>query len=149
MQELSRLFADARARGDVQAIIDFVPYARLIGMEVAQMRGAQLIFQLPYRERNVGNHLLPALHGGVIGAFMEHSALLQILWNRQSDIVPKVIDFSIDYLRPGKPETIYAECEVLRQGQRVANVAVRTWQSDPNRTVTTARSHFLLSSPPR
>ncbi|RFA26166.1 hypothetical protein CAI21_17710 [Alkalilimnicola ehrlichii] len=116
-------------------------------MEVAEARGPQLVFKLPFREQNVGNYRLPALHGGVIGAFMEHSALLQILWNMESDFLPKVIDFSIDYLRPGRPETIFAECEVLRQGQRVANVSIRTWQSDPAKPVATARSHFLLSRP--
>lgn len=147
MNELTQLFAQARARNDLKRIIDFVPYARLLGIEVAEARGQQLIFKLPFREQNVGNFRLPALHGGVIGAFMEHAALVQILWNMESEILPKVIDFSIDYLRPGKPETVFAECDVLRQGQRVANVSVRAWQSDPERPIATARSHFLLSRP--
>jgi uncharacterized protein (TIGR00369 family) len=147
MQELTELFANARRRGDTQSIIDFVPYARLLGIEVAEAAGAQLTFRLPFRRENIGNARLPALHGGVIGAFMEHSALLQILWSMETDFLPKVIDFSIDYLRPGRPETIFASCEVLRQGQRVANVAIRAWQGEPERTVATARSHFLLSRP--
>lgn len=145
MQELTALFEEARARNDLRAIIDFVPYAKLIGMEVAHVRDQQLVFVLPFLEQNIGNFRLPALHGGVIGAFMEHSALLQILWSMESAILPKVIDFSIDYLRPGKPEPIYAACDVLRQGQRVANVSVRIWQADENRPIATARSHFLLA----
>ena len=104
-----------------------------------------MLFSLPYRPSNIGNALLPALHGGVIAAFMEHSATLQLLWNMESTKLPKIIDFSIDYLRPGRPETLYADCSVVRQGQRVANVAVNAWQGSPERVVATARMHFLLS----
>jgi len=34
--------------------------------------------------------------------------------------LPKSIDFSIDYLLPGRPETTYADCDVSRAGVRVA-----------------------------
>src|SRR5690625_2522378 len=146
MQELTQSIADARARRDYQAIIDFVPYAKMIGIEVDRVEDDQLLLRLPYKRENIGNFRLPALHGGVIGAFMEHCAIVQTLWSLDSGRFPKIVDFSIDYLRPGRPETAYAACEVLRQGQRVANVSVKTWQSDPARPIATARGHFLLSN---
>lgn len=146
MKELIEFLREARAAGDCQRVVDLIPYARTLGMDfVPGERGP--LFRLEYRWENVGNYLLPAVHGGVVAAFMEHSALLQILWNLESTILPKVIDFSIDYLRPARPETTYAQCSVVRQGQRVANVAVTAWQGEPERVVATARTHFLLSRP--
>ena len=141
---VSRL-AEARRRGDCAAFCDAVPYARLLGVSFAEVDG-DLRFELAFRPGNIGNPARPALHGGVIGAFMEHAALMHLLWFGQSRALPKVVDFSIDYLRPGQPEVTYAGCTTCRQGKRVANVAVTAWQSDPDRPIATARAHFLLTA---
>ena len=59
--------------------------------------------------------------------------------------LPKGIDFSIDYLRAGRPEETFAQCELVRVGARVALVQVRCWQSSPDRPIVVARGHFLLT----
>lgn len=145
MVELRELVARARAEKDYTGLAQFAPYAKLLGITFNEEADGGLLFRLDFRKDNVGNSLLPALHGGVIAAFMEHSATLQILWNMEATALPKVVDFSIDYLRPGRPETLFAQCSLIRQGQRVANVAVNAWQGRPDRTIATARMHFLLS----
>lgn len=85
---------------------------------------------------------------------MELAAQAQILWEAGNELegLPRVVDFSIDYLRPGRPEDVMADCRVWRQGQRVANIAVVAWQGDPERIIATARGHFLMPAaahPPR
>src|SRR5690606_16371236 len=72
---------------------------------------------------------LPALHGGVIAGFMEHAAMLHLLMFMGIPHLPKIIDFSIDYLRAGHYRDTYAQCQVWRQGRRVANVAITAWQT--------------------
>ena len=144
---LVELIAQARAEKDYDRLAEFVPYAKLLGIRFREDEAGQLLFWLDYKPENIGNALMPALYGGVIAAFMEHAATLQILWQRETVTLPKIIDFSIDYLRPGRPETLYARCSLVRQGQRIANVAVSAWQGDPERMVATARMHFLLSRP--
>ena len=59
---------------------------------------------------------------------------------------PKSIDFSVDYLRSGRPEECFAACEVVRLGSRVALVQVRCWQSSPDNPIAVARGHFLLTA---
>jgi uncharacterized protein (TIGR00369 family) len=147
MSELIRFCSDARVRKDYRCLVDLIPYARLLGMDFHEEDGGGLLFRLQFHPQNIGNQRLPALHGGVIGAFMEHAALLHLLWTMEMAVIPKVIDFSIDYLRPGRPEVVYARCNVIRQGQRVANVAVTAWQGLPEKSIATARIHFLLSKP--
>lgn len=147
MNELTRLLEEARAGGDYRKIVDLVPYARLLGMDFCDDADGSLLFRLEYRPQNVGNALLPAIHGGVIAAFMQHAALLQILCELESAILPKVIDFSIDYLRSGRPQPSFARCEVIRRGKRVANVAVSAWQDSREHVIATARTHFLLGQP--
>ena len=145
MTELTQLISEARAAGDYQRAEALVPYASMLGIAFEADENGRLLFRLEYNERNIGNSLLPALHGGAIAAFMEHAALLELVWNQETVLLPKVIDFSIDYLRRGRPETVFAECHVIRQGQRVANVSVTAWQGDRNRIIATGRCHYLLT----
>ena len=105
----------------------------------------QPLFRLPYQEKLIGNPTLPALHGGVIAGFAETAAILHLNQTLRGAKLPKGIDFSIDYLRSGRPEETFARCEVVRVGSRVALVQVRCWQQDPERPIATARTHMLLA----
>ncbi len=127
-------------------VIAAVPYARLMGVECGEDAAGELLFSLPFYERNVGNTTLPALHGGLIGGFLENAALLHLMWNRESLEAPKIVDFSLDYLRSGKAQTLYAQCEITKQGKRVAHVLIEAWQDDRKKPVAVARAHFLLST---
>ncbi|UXY14407.1 PaaI family thioesterase [Chitiniphilus purpureus] len=142
--QIKQCWQQARASGDYQAVLQAIPYARTIGMTMAQT-GDGLLFTLPFQASNIGNVLLPALHGGVIGGFLENAAIFTLLAATDTTRVPKVIDFSIDYLRSGKPQALYGRCEIVRQGKRVANVLMSAWQDDPDKPVAAARAHFLLS----
>jgi uncharacterized protein (TIGR00369 family) len=120
------------------------PYAQLLGVEMQLINGTPQ-FVLPFRPENIGNDHLPALHGGVIGGFMETAGILHLLWLRESTETPRTVDFSIDYLRAGRAQTLFAECSVTRQGKRVANVHVSAWQESRDKPVAVARAHFLLA----
>lgn len=147
---MSQRFADARraAResGDDAPLLALVPYARFLGVRLSLHNG-QPRSCLPYRPALIGNTLLPALHGGVTAGFMENAALLHLLLQLDEGRVPRSIDFSIDYLKPGRPQDTYADCEVSRAGQRVAQVQIRCWQQSPDQPIAIARGHFLLTAP--
>ena len=102
-------------------------------------------YWLDRRPSNIGNPSLPAIHGGVIGGFLELSAAIEILYTLDVELFPKVVDFSLDYLRPGRYKTIYANCTVLRQGKKLVNVTATAWQDNPDTPIATARCHFLIS----
>ena len=68
----------AHEQGDYASLLDLIPYARLIGVECSRV-GDELLFKLPANKDNIGNPLLPAIHGGVIAGFMELAAALHLL----------------------------------------------------------------------
>jgi acyl-coenzyme A thioesterase PaaI-like protein len=136
----------AHERGDYAVLLQRIPYATLIGVECSRV-GDELLFRLPANKDNIGNPLLPAIHGGVIAGFMELAAALHLLVFTGSPGVPKIIDFSLDYLRAGQFRDTWARCQVCRQGRRVANVAITAWQSTETETIATARAHFKLEEP--
>jgi len=147
MSQFMETFLALRDEKRFADIIAAVPYARLMGVACGEDESGELLFSLPFAERNVGNTTLPALHGGLIGGFLENAALLHLMWNRESLEAPKIVDFSLDYLRSGKATTLYAQCEITKQGKRVAHVLIEAWQDDRRKPVAVARAHFLLSTP--
>lgn len=135
----------ARSTGDFAPLIASIPYAAWIGIRVEAVAG-QLHFVLPFQAMLTGNPRLPALHGGVVAGFLESAAMFQLMMTADQTQVPKSIDFSIDYLRSAQCIDMRAVCSVTRLGRRVAQVQVRCWQEDIERTTAVARSHFLLSA---
>ncbi len=136
--------ARARANRDFDRVARAIPYLSFLGVSVRH-QDEGLLFTLAYRERNIGNPVLPALHGGVVGAFLESAATLELLWAVELTALPKVVNLQIDYLRPGGPRDTHARAEVTRQGARVATVWASAWQRSPDRPIATAHGHFLLS----
>ena len=136
----------AHAQGDYAPLLGMIPYAGLIGVECSRV-GDDLLFKLPANKDNIGNPLLPSIHGGVIAGFMELAAALHLLIFTGAPGVPKIIDFSLDYLRAGQFRDTWAKCQVCRQGRRVANVAIAAWQSTESEPIATARAHFKIDEP--
>ncbi|MBD7977289.1 MULTISPECIES: PaaI family thioesterase [Pseudomonas] len=145
-QNFNALVQEANEKNDYSALLDLVPYARLIGIECLRL-GDDMVFRLPTNADNIGNPVLPALHGGVIAGFMEHAAMLHLLMFMGTPHLPKIIDFSIDYLRAGHYRDTYASCQVWRQGRRVANVSITAWQTTQTEPIATARAHFKVDEP--
>lgn len=121
-----------------------VPYVRFLGMR-ADLAGDEMTAVLPFADHLIGNTLLPALHGGVLGAFLEMTALAQLSVVQPSERVHKTIDVTIEYLRPGRPVTTYARADLRKVGRRIANVHVEAWQDQREKPVAALRGHFLLS----
>lgn len=140
---MADVLRETRETGDFAPLLESIPYAGYIGLQCERF-GDDLIFRLPRKESNLGNPLLPAIHGGVIGGFMEVSAAIYLMMSQDTFRVPRIVDFSLDYLRAGLDRETYAECHLTRQGNRVANVMITAWQRSRREPIATARAHFLL-----
>jgi uncharacterized protein (TIGR00369 family) len=128
------------------AMLAAVPYMKFLGM-TAELAGDEMTAVLPFAPHLVGNVVIPALHGGVIGAFLEMTALCQLAVREPLRRQPRTIDVTIEYLRPGRAQTTYARADVRKIGRRIANVHVEAWQDHRAAPVAALRGHFLLSRP--
>ena len=113
----------------VTAALARIPYARFLGVR-AELKGDELTLVLPFKDHLVGNPLLPALHGGVVGALMELTAITQLAIASKSERFAKTIDIGVDYLRSGRPTDTYARARVIKIGRRIANVQAEAWQNE-------------------
>ena len=127
----------------IQDLADRIPYARFLGLRVERDEEG-LICVLPFRLQIVGNARLPAVHGGVVGAFLELAALLGLLDESDAPGIPKPINFSVDYLRSARGTDTFARARIVKLGRRVANVRVLAHQADPQKPVASGIGNFRL-----
>ena len=140
------LLQRAQAQGtkvDLQQLIDAIPYCRFLGIEVDR-KGSELTMILRFNHKLIGNPMLPALHGGVIGAFLETTAIAQLILETEATELPKPVDIAVDYLRSGKPVDTYARAEITKHGRRVCNVHAMAWQDEHTRPIAALHGHFLV-----
>lgn len=152
VQEVKR-----RRDAALRQLVEGVPYIQYLGVQFDR-RGDELTAVLPFRDDLIGNPMLPAIHGGVIAAFLEITAIVELTWSSNwSDLeagkqeaqprLPKTIDFTVDYLRSGLPRDAYARARVNRSGRRYASVHVEAWQDNRDRLFAQAVGHFLMPQP--
>lgn len=140
-----RRYLELRRRGEFAAFNALVPYAAVVGFELEETAHGPVTL-LPPKASNIGNTQFPAVHGGVVGALLEHAGFMQVLWECEIERFPKIINISLDYLRP-----CLATCEtraravLVKQGRSVTNVRMEAWQQDPAKPVAAAHAHFLMS----
>lgn len=131
------------AKADPNALLRAIPYAEFLGIEV-DVKGSEITTIMRFDQKLIGNPVLPALHGGVIGALLETTAIIQLAFESGATFLPKPVDITIDYLRSGRPEDTYGRARITKHGRRVANVHAEAWQEDRSRPIAAAHGHFLL-----
>ena len=131
----------------LDAMLARIPYARFLGVRM-ELHGDEMTAVLPFAEHLIGNPTLPALHGGVIGAFMEMTAVLQLSILEAQQRQPRPVDVNIDYLRSGRPQDTYARALIKKAGRRIANVQVEAWQETRAAPIAALHGHFLLTPSP-
>lgn len=130
----------------VVKLLSAIPYAQHLGACLHQGNdGPGLVLRLPFQPRLVGNTELKAFHGGVVGGFMQITALTTTCAELGEERPPRLIDFSIDFLSSAGPYDLYARCEFQRVGRRVAAVGIRCWQKDEGAPVAVARAHLYVA----
>ena len=128
----------------MKQLVAAIPYARLLGIEIEQGDDGMECL-LPFRDELIGNTRLPAIHGGVIGAFLELTAMLRLIDESGVASAPRPINFAIDYLRSAGPRPTRARADIFKLGRRISHVHVIAWQEERDRPVAAGNGKFLMA----
>jgi uncharacterized protein (TIGR00369 family) len=120
------------------------PFARFLGIRI----GEQDTLVMPFSPRIIGNPVLPAIHGGMTGAFLETTAIVGVTRELGVLAPPKPIGLTINYLRSGRALDSHAKVSIVKQGRRVVAFEAQAWQDDPARPIASAFGHFMLRKTP-
>lgn len=144
MSELVALIERAKRCGSFADVSAQIPYWRWLGID-AEIVDGELLGKLRFSDPLIGNPVLPALHGGTIGALLESTAVFQLFWQAETVVLPKTINITVAYLRSGRPVDTWAKATITKQGRRVASVRVEAWQDDRERPIASASANFLVT----
>ncbi|HEY1958146.1 MAG TPA: hotdog fold thioesterase [Polyangiaceae bacterium] len=125
---------------------DLIPFNRFLGIKVVDIADGVARLTLPFRAELVGDPMRPALHGGVISALADVAGGIAV-WSDLPDPRARVstIDLRIDYLLPGRLETLEARAVVMRKGNRVGVVDMRVYHpSRESETVATGKGVYNI-----
>ncbi len=142
-QPISGAAESGKECSDWQALLERIPYARHLGLEV-QRGDAGVLVHLPCREALIGNFMLPALHGGVLGALIELTARVAAQSQDTETRCPRILDSHINYLRSAKARSTFARADIIRQGRRTSLVQVTCWQGEKSKPIASGQVQLLL-----
>ncbi len=144
MSDMVTAIRRAKDTGDFSELVAAVPYWRFLGIS-AELSAGEMLGKLSFSDPLIGNPVLPALHGGTIGALLESTAVFELFWQAETVVLPKTINITVAYLRSGRPQDTWAKAVITKHGRRVASVRVEAWQDDRARPIASASANFLVT----
>ena len=131
-------------RGErLEGFMSGVPIVETLGMR-CDIKGDDMTTVLPFHKKLIGNFTIQALHGGAIGTFLELTAMAQLYLESDVERPARTINITVDYLRQGKAEDLFARAYVVKMGRRMASVRAEAWQAERDKPVAALLGHFLL-----
>jgi uncharacterized protein (TIGR00369 family) len=123
-EDVEPIDQDARMAFVRRLIDDEIPFNRVLGLRVRTVAPGTAVLEIPFRAELIGDQERPALHGGVVSALADTCGGAAVWTAVGPHDRVSTIDLRVDYLRPGRAETLVATGHVLRVGNRVGVVNV-------------------------
>jgi uncharacterized protein (TIGR00369 family) len=140
--ELKLKMARAFSRG--------VPHNQALGIRVLDLTETEVVFELPYDARLVGNPDTGTLHGGAITALLDACSGAAV-FAALTDLVPiATLDLRIDYLKPAEPgKTVTGKASCYKMTRNVAFTRAVAYHDDPDDVIAHSVGTFMLSTKAR
>jgi uncharacterized protein (TIGR00369 family) len=123
------------------------PHNRALGLRVVEVTAREIVFELPYQSKLVGNPDTGTLHGGAITAMLDACSGWAV-FTKLTELVPiATLDLRIDYLKPAEPgASVYGRATCYKMTRNVAFTRAVAYQGDPDDAVAHAVGTFMLST---
>lgn len=132
-----------------QVMEELIPFNKVLGVRVVEIDRGHVRLEVPFRPELIGDPLRQAMHGGVISALADTAGGCAV-WSGLEEPRARVstVDMRIDYLRPGRSETLVAEADVVRIGRRIGVTDMRLFHpSAPGDSIATGKGVYNIVIP--
>jgi uncharacterized protein (TIGR00369 family) len=126
--------------GRIQKMLDNLPFAKLIGIELDQIDAGVATLGLEVRKDLMQNN--GVVHGGAIASLIDTATAFAIVSVLPSGERATTVDLTVSYLRPLKVGRARATARVIRAGRRLIAVSAEVLD-DGGRLVATALTTYL------
>ena len=127
----------------IQEALQKVPFAQLLGLELAEIERGTATFHLSVRDELKQNKGL--LHGGVIASLIDTAAAFAAVTLLEPGQSTTTVDLTIHYLRPLTEGRASAHARVLRAGRRMLVISVDVLDETEALAATALTSYLRLT----
>ena len=124
-----------------------IPHNQALGARVLHVTPSEVIFELPYDAKLVGNPDTGTLHGGAITALIDGCSGASVFAAMDARVPIATLDLRIDYLKPAAPgKSVFAKATCYKVTRNVAFTRAVAYQDDPEDAVAHSVGTFMLST---
>jgi uncharacterized protein (TIGR00369 family) len=117
-----------------------VPYAKLIGLQLGEMKPGEASLHLDIRDELKQNQ--GVAHGGAVASLIDTAAAFAVVTELESGEHVTTTDLTIHYLRPITSGRLTATARVVRGGRRLFVLSVQV-TNDENLLMATAVTSYI------
>ncbi|HYG80315.1 MAG TPA: PaaI family thioesterase [Pyrinomonadaceae bacterium] len=127
----------------IREAFEEIPFARLLGMELGDLRRGAATLHVEAREELKRNRGI--LHGGVVASLADTAAAFAVLTLAEPGQASTTIDLTVHYLRPLSAGRATAHARVVRAGRRVTVISVDVFDENQALAATALTSFIRLN----
>ena len=118
---------------------DSVPYIKLLGMELLELKAGEAVLRLTVRDELRQPHGL--LHGGATASVIDTATAFAVVSVLAEGEKASTVDLTVHYLRPVSQGAITCTARVVRGGRRLLTVSAEA-VNDEGKLIATALSTY-------
>ena len=137
----------ARKLKMTRALSRHVPHNKALGIRIIDLTDTEVMFELPYDPRLVGNPDTGTLHGGAITALLDGCSGAAVFAALTEPVPIATLDLRIDYLKPAEPgKSVIGKATCYKVTRNVAFTRAVAFQDDPDNVIAHSVGTFMLST---
>ncbi len=126
------------------AIENQMPANKLFGLKIMELKEGYTKIHIPFREEFIGDFIQKRWHGGIQASIADSAGGIVAMSTMQSfnDKV-STIDIRVDYLNGSEPKDLFAEAEIIKNGNRIIKADVKLYHKK-EKIIAIARCAFSI-----
>ena len=120
-----------------------VPFAKLLGLELGEMKSGEASLHLNMRDELKQNQ--GVAHGGVVASLIDTAAAFAVVTRLESGARVTTTDLTIHYLRPITSGRLTATARIVRGGRRLFVLSVEVTNNHQVLVATAVTSYLKLA----
>lgn len=131
----------------VNAMFQFTPQARALGVTVTKTAKGRAWGRVPFRAELVGDPATGVIAGGVLTTFLDQLCGAAAVLAMEQPTIVATIDLRIDYMRPAQPgRDVLAEAHCTKLGKNVAFVRATAYEDNEDNPIAHVSAAFAINA---
>jgi uncharacterized protein (TIGR00369 family) len=123
------------------------PHNVALGLRIIDVTDTEVVVELPYDAKLVGNPETGTLHGGAITALLDSCSGRAVFAALAEPVPIATLDLRIDYLKPAEPrKSVIATATCYKLTRNVAFTRAVAYQDTPDNAIAHSVGTFMLQT---